>query len=530
MLYDSTSNPVVEYLGHQLSRDTCEARRQKARIIESVHNGSGTYQLVLEKLRARYDTGKFKALQLDHGIATWNKIMQDILAKVNIEWDGGSVQKLDGPGGAKLADDEALRFANFIRVAQYDHLVMKPVSRWCWVHPAICVLPVVTWSPNIGMRKFHHILLTPEHFDLEVNPEDHTDWIALHVYGTRPPEKKGRPPIKTKTSWSSEEVVEYDLDEQSGEWKARGKPQPNPYGCVPAVIFYGDPSATGVWGHDFGEMLTDLSIEINAAETWLSFMQSLQIKVPMGQFKQFPTGQIYSHGQPVSMGDAESILEVDLQTDIARFREVYIRDPRRQAAITMGLNADEFEITGTPPSGEALKMRKHSVEQMAAARRRPLSEALKQLYWMGQRVLYFQMGFAETKGEHAGKVVPIQGFGDWPKQGDFVPPAPESVLPPYDDTVHYWTQQPFTFHVDVQETVYPELAVERETRQASARAAGFANRVEQFKEVNPDTDLDDKAIRAKIMDNLRMEAEFLKMSQPVKAPVDLMKARFGPNG
>lgn len=516
-MFDSTSDRVISKHHEQRVQAEFESRRKRAQIVEGVHGGGLTRQLVEDALRRKYHPDTWAAMKLSSGIQTHNRLMHDILAKVNIEWDGGSRQWLDGPNGSEVQGEEADRFTSFRDAVIYDVKVMKPVSRACWLHPAICVMPTVTYSPRLGMRKFHHVILTPEHFDLEVNPEDPTDFTMLHVYGCKNDEHK----TETKTSWSNDEWASYEM--VRGKWQETDS-GPNLYTQIPCEVFYGEPSVTSVWGHDYGEMLTDMTVEVNCAETLLSSHAGTQIKVLGGEFKNLPQGQVLAQAQPIVFGDGENFNVLDFQTNTREFRDVFIAQVRRQAAVTMGLHADEFDLTGVPPSGEALKMRKWSVELMAAARRQRLASHLKSLYWLDLNVLYWQLGFKETKGEFAGSVLPIHGFdGGW-KGGNFTPPAPESVLPPFTPKVRHWSQQEYKFGVDVAETTYPELAAEREAREAYDLRMGFTTRAQLLAQKNPDMKQDEKKNRATITENLKTEAGFTKDATiPARIP-------FKPNG
>ncbi len=528
MAYATASDDIVTQQAQQRAMHRCyedwQRRKKSAVKINTVLAGhrDDICKLVSDRLAARYSPETYNEFKFASGIVTSNKLMQDILNKVAIEWEDGSRQRLES-NGAEATEVKSEAFEKHIATAQYDRL-MNTVARMCWLHPAVAVIPEVVFSPRTGMRRFTHRVLTPEHFDLEPSEHDATDYQAFSVYQTL---NDGRDTL-CKTTWTLDDWAEYRLEDMGGDQKkwVMTEMGQNPYGRIPVEIFYGERPVTSLWGPCFGDMLADVTIDVNVAETFLSYTQSLQIKVLGGQFKDFPVGQSWGPGGMINFGTSEDLIELDLQTDVGGFRKTFIDAPRAQASIHVGLQPNEYDPSPPDMSGAALMMQYWNRDKGAIPRRACLKEGLVSLYWLDLAVLAVEVPLAEDEGEYAGQVLPIEGYeGTWtagkydennvwvPSVFDQKTMAPISaVLPPYEPGVS-WQQQPVRFGVDVKERKYPKLSSELQTERDWALQHGQTNEVEIMMEDN--TDLTEAQASAQWKANKEINSAKATVARPI---------------
>lgn len=452
-------------------RDT--DRRQTAALIRRVMSGDGLEDDVTAALARRYHPNTFRQLKFDHGVATHNRLMADVVGRLAIEWQDGADYSLTDSNGEDVAED-LLR--GFLDALDVDNC-MREVGRLVRVHPAVLVMPVAVYDEATDTRLARLCIYTPEHFTLIPSRTNHTGFAGFEVFSEYTDDGHE---IQRRVRWTREGVTEWTAKE-TGRWVQTAKVE-NPYGLLPGVLFRMGAPVHCPWVDNFGEMLAEKTIEANCWETVLGFKGSSQIKVLTGQFADFPPGQSFRDAGVINIGEAENSQVVDFQTDLAGFANVMIERLRRQACLGVGLGLDEFDQTGVPPSGEALKMRYFKRDQQALIVRRHLVESLRQLYWVSLTVLWHEQ--ARTGGD-------VKRISNLP-----------SELPPYVAD----NQLAFTFRVDPRELSYPELAAEHQAKVDWQMSKGLISRTDLMRRENPDLDHDgaEAAVRA----NLISEAEF----------------------
>lgn len=457
-----------------------EYRRDIAERVRLVHEGHfGRY--VAESLRATYHPDTFQAMRAR--IRTSNNVQRDIVAKLAVAWAEGATYKLVDASGNDYADPDGA-FAAALAVGQFGALA-RQLDELTLLHSRAAVGPTVHTQKRTGLRAFSWAVHTPETFDLDTCDDSPGDYEALVTYGERDDHAGVR--RRCKTTWASDTITEYVLGSQ-GRWEVASETA-NPYRCIPFVLFPAAPSSSDVWLPALGEMLSDVTIEVNCWETFLSYVGAGQVKFLGGEFKGFPPGQVLRHAGALDFGNAENVNVMDMQTDVARLRDVYVNQPRRQAATAVGLQPDAFEVSGSPESGEARKMRNWDRDRQAVFRRAALKQALVELFWMQQHVLAHQL--ARTQDEDGAPIPPIAGI---------------SATVPYDPATY--DTKGLSLRIDVNEITYPELAAERAQAEDRDLALGITNPVEIYRRKNPDVSneearqqvLANKAITAALSD------------------------------
>jgi len=479
------SNAAIGNAQEMLRGQDFQDRSREARRVQEVYEGCFGHQ-VEASLRSRYHTETFNQLKIQHGIQTHNRLINDILGKVCVAFAGGCKYSLKRESQV-LADDA---FAAFLNVADYDNL-LKMLDQMTECHRGVWVMPAVHDDGASGMRRFHHLVLTPDWFNLIPAPDDPTAYVQLDVYSEEW-SADGRNCEKYKHSWSADEVVKYKMW-QGGWMMVQAKP--NPYGIIPGVLFRRNRPLTTLWADVPGPMLAQKTVEANCWETMVSYQGSGQVKFLAGEFKNWPQGQVLRHAGVVDVGDAENINVLDLQTDVDGFIAAFISRLRSDAAVAMGLGADEFSASGTPPSGESLKMRYWARDRYAMNKRSFMVEDLKKLYADTLVVLDVNMRMvrdddAAEEGEPA-TLGPIMGI-------DALPPEDAELM------------------VDPNEVTYPELATERMARDDWRLGKNLTNLALLAQEENPDLgDVD--AAKAFLQENQKVNAELSGAPKPVAA-------------
>lgn len=476
--YGASANAVRVIRPGMASNDAAfQARREEAARIRRAMTGH-CEQDVTAALQKRYHPETFLQLKFNHGVQTHNRLGSDVLSKLAVGWQQGASYSLIGPDNAPVEDPA---FPAFIKAMDVDNR-MRAVEALVFQHRAVLVAPTVVHDDATGQRRFVLEVYTPEHFNLIPAHEDRTGYTAVVLYGQC--YHNGRA-YERRVTWTHDEYTEEEsADGQRWTVEDRG---PNPYKIIPATVFRMSAPVDSPWVESFGEMLAEKTIEANCWETVLGFKGSSQIKVLAGQFTAFPPGQNLRDAGVVNIGDAENIQTLDFQTDLAGFARVMIDRLRQQAAVTVGLGADEFEQTGVPPSGEALKMRYWKRDQVALLVRHHLVESLRQLYWVALTVAWHE----------------LKAVGKTDTEGEVIPPISNlTALPPY------LPDQPdaYKIQVDPAEIAYPELAQEIQNRTDWMLQKGLTSRAELMQRENPD--LDPAQAQAAVRANLLQEAEY----------------------
>jgi hypothetical protein len=453
-------------------RDT--DRQQTAALVRRVMSGDGLEDDVTAALQRRYHPDTFRQLKFDQGVATHNRLMQDVVGRLAVEWQDGADYTLTDSAGEDVAEDLLRGFLDALGVDN----IMREVGRLVRVHPAVLVMPAAVFDEATGTRLAKLCIYTPEHVTLLPSKENHTGFAGF-VVSSEYTDEKGKE-IGRRVRWTKYDVTEW-VAKEAGRW-VQTLNAPNPYGLLPGTLFRMGAPVHCPWVDNFGEMLAEKTIEANCWETLLGFKGSSQVKVLGGPLTAWPQGQVLRDAGIVNFGEASNASVLDFQTDLAGFAEVMIERLRRQACLGVGLGLDEFDQTGTPPSGESLKLRYFKRDQQARMVRGHLVESLRQLYWVALTVLWHET--ARTGGD-------VARISNLPAQ-----------LPPYvaDDPLA------FTFRVDPREVTYPELAAEYQAQTDWKLAKGLIARTDLMRRENPD--LDHEGAEAAVRGNLIAEAEF----------------------
>lgn len=466
----SASDTAQRLMGGDRDEKARIDRADLARTVRRVYEGEHA-DLVEDALRARYHPDTFAALKVSHGIQTWDNPMRDIVAKIATAWDEGATYRLVDSDGNDYEDADGV-FAAQLEEMELDDLG-RQMDTLTEMHTAIAVGPTVAPEERTGLRGFEWSVHSPETFNLVANPANPSDYIALQTFTAEVERGVVR---QLRTTWTSDRVIRHIG--RNGRWEALSDDE-NPYRTIPFVVVTRDHPIGGLWCSCPGAELAALTIDVCCWETVLGVQGSGQLKVLAGEFKDFPPGQALRHCGVIDVGNAGNVNVLDFQTDVAGFAQTYIERPRQRAAVGVDLEADEFQTSGQPPSGEALKMRYWRRDRRAARKRKFLKAALVELFWVAQHVLAYQINIA---GE-----APIDGI---------------KGLVPYDretfDTLGY------RFLVDVNDVTYPELAAERATREDRDLQMGLTNLVELYQQRNPDASPDEA--RRQVQQNLALNA------------------------
>lgn len=474
-----------------------EDRRWDAERIRHVQHGSyGRY--VEDALRKAYHPDTFNAMRARLRLS--NNVLGDILSKLAVAWSEGATYKLVGADGAEY-DDADGAFAAFLEQARLDQLAAH-LDELTWLHRRIAVGPQVIDRDRTGLRALTWAIHTPETFDVLGCADAPGEWEALVTYGECEDERNVE--RKCKTVWTSDTVTTYIL--RDARWELRSQ-EDNPYRTIPFVLFPASSSSESVWMPSVGHMLADATIETACWETLLSYVGAGQVKVLAAELKGFPSGQVLRHAGAIDLGGAGPVSVLDFQTDIEKMASVYIARLRRQASIAVGLGGDEFDLSGQPPSGEAIKMRYWSRDRASLHKRASLKGAMIELFWLAQHVLAYQLtATVDDEGEPA---APITGI---------------TATVPYDPATY--DTKGLRLAIDVNEIVYPELAAERAQREDRDLELGLTNPVELYLRRNPDASPDDA--RAAVLANKALTAALADGSAMRRTAPGMLRALMRP--
>lgn len=545
-----------------------KTRRDVSRDINSAFTGRGLKGLVSNRLASRYAAGVYDALCIDSGIATSDRLIKDVTIKAVTEWADGSTWSMTqqttqvadpatNDGTAPPIEDapppaakriQSVPFENHLKQADYDTLI-NHACRERALHGTVALTSEVVYNPRTGLRKLTHRLLTPEHFDLEPNPKDPTDFVAFTRYWID--EEDGK--TQCKRVMTLDEWVEYRLepvdnlrilspsqsDEGTMAWTETDRGT-HKIGRIPVVIMHFDRPTMELWGSGWGKMLADMTIEANCSQTLVNYWQSLQIKVLGGDWDTLLPGQNWAYGNAIQFGKGGPTNVLDMSLDMARFLAVYVAGPRQRACATCGLSPNEFDLMLNQASGASLIMQYANRDRMAKARRPSARDAAIDLYNLDICVLYHALDEVETEGEYKGECIPIEGYegtwprGAWGKDGVWVPApfvqavhAPAAkVLPPYDPGLP-WQQQSYRLVVDVIEPKYPQLASERKVEEDDNLEKGLTTLPEIYRE-RIDPDVSEADAPGRVTANFKTNAMMKRAMLGPTLAGDFLKPRAGP--
>ncbi len=530
MLFESTSENLVRQIQAQGSAssgpvsygrieteatpEATKSRRAMSRCVNDVLGGNYLH-LVDEKLSERFHPQTYQAMALQSGTRASHNVMVDAVDRLDESTWPSARYGLQGLEDDEPADDveskahEAMeaRLERWVEIAKPDQLAQR-VSRLLWVHPAVCVMPWVAMSGRTGTRKFTWIVLDPSSFDLVPSRHIPGDWEALHTYDPCGPREQ----YERMTEWKSDVISRYERRisvNHEQPWKLISQ-EPNPFGVVPAVIFQAVPGK--LWSDNYGPMLLESTIEVNCAQTLLTYNAAGQVKVMLGALDNMKSGQVLRHGALVDVPGTGTLQVGDLTTDVQAFAQTFIRDERTAVATALGLPADEFYSTAVAPSGESLKLRYWTRTLRARKHRQALLPKIQECYALSLHVINTALSFT----------------GVDPQTGEAMPMPPiERVsgpqdLPPYDASASY-TAQPYTLGVDVEDLQPPETQQEREARIDFDISQGFTTAAKILQAENPDI----KDAEAVIKENLAKTQEMRQMKSKAMGPQPGQAPPFG---
>lgn len=465
------------------------------------HVQRGTYgRYVEEALKRAYHPDTFNAMRARLRLS--NNVLKDIVSKLAVAWSEGASYALVQADGAPY-DDADGAFAAFLQQAKLDQLVAH-LDELTWLHPRVAVGPTVVEQERTGLRALRWAIHTPETFTLAEDDDAPGEWESLTTYGECDDERGVC--RACKTTWTSDMVTTYVR--RDTRWEVLSQ-QENPYRTIPFVLFPASSSSESAWLPCVGPMLADVTIETACWETFLSYVGAGQVKVLAAELKGFPQGQVLRHAGAIDLGGSGAPSVLDFQSDINGLANVYIRRLRQQAAIAVGLGGDEFELSGQPPSGEALKMRYWARDRLALQKRASLKTALVELFWMSQHVLAYQL--QATVDDDGNPAAPIAGI---------------TATVPYDPAT--FDTKGLRLAIDVNEITYPELAAERSQREDRDLELGLTNPVELYMRRNPDVSADEA--KAAVLANKALTAALADGSALRRTAPGMLRALMRPGG
>jgi hypothetical protein len=451
--------PMPEYSG------ALPFRRRIARCINHVLHNNFAY-LVEEMLRTRYHWKTYAEMALQSGISTRHNPMIDAVDRLNVAvWPSSTRSLFDTKTGEPVEDP---RFDNENQQIAWDPLANN-IAYLLWVQKAVCVIPRVMLIERTNERKIVHVVLTPDVFNLVACKGAPGEWEALQLF--HGPQANGMELMTEE--WST--VIKYyerrtsrDGEEEQA-WRLI-REEPNDLGVVNAVIFRR--RGEQIWSTNYGEKLLESTLEVNAAQTMSTFKSTTQIKMFQGDGSQMGAGIRLRQGMMIDAGQQGILNVVDLQTDEASFKETYIQDELRDAAISLGLPVDIFEKTALlPPSGEAMRLKYADRQQRAQEMREAVIPSMVALRWLTLHVLHYAITHSVSRD--GTPLPPVSGF---PNVASLAPYAPGKPI----------AEQPVKLVIDVADLDLPETQAERAARQEYDAAKGFKTWPQMMLEENPD--------------------------------------------
>lgn len=489
-----------------------KSRRAMAACVNDVMAGNYLH-LVDEKLRARFHSDTYQAMALQSGTRASHNVMVDAIDRLDESTWPSARYELQGLEDEEPAndiesaahEDAERRLEHWIEIAKPDQLAQR-VSRLLWVHPAVCVMPWVAYSSRTGARKFTWIVLDPSSFDLIPSKEIPGDWEALQTFAPCAPGDR----VEHMTEWRHD-VVKYFERKRAAEGSDREDPwhlvreEQNPFGVVPAVVFQGVPGK--LWADNYGPMLLESTIEVNCAQTLLTYNAAGQVKIMLGALDNMKSGQVLRHGALIDAPGTGTLQIGDLTTDVQAFAQTFIRDERTAVAISLGLPADEFYSTTMAPSGESLKLRYWGRTLRARKHRDAIRPKLQECYALSLHVINTALSFTGVDPATGATMAmpPIEGF------------AGPQDLPPYDTAAPY-TAQPYTLAIDVEDLQPPETQQEREARIDFDISQGFTTAAKILQAENPDIKDPEQVIAENLAKTREMRQMKTAAAMPAQAP------------
>lgn len=461
----SASDAALSTLEDQVRREEFESRRNEARFVREVWEGRFEHH-VTSTLAARFHRNTFEKLQLDQGVVVTNELLRDIVNKVAVGWSEGADYRKAGPDGAPLPEDAEKALAAELEVMDLDCLARELERDW-FMFRRTFTMPVVVFDERIGQRVFEWRIYTPEKFDLVVDPRNTTRWIGVALYD-EVKDDNGKTCTQA-TVWTRETWTVY-RQQSSTRWFVVGKPNKNPYSCIPGCLGGATDSPFSLWGDADGLRLANQTVDVNAWETYKRLLAAGFLKTIMvgsTEDKSFPSGQYLRHGGVLQHG-TESVTEVaDFTVDLNAFDAAQIQTPRASAAVAMGLAADEFRQGNAAESGTALQMRYWARDRQALKRRPRLAAHIQELYRVGWWVLFVEMARPE--------LAPVYGLKQL-----------SPYAPPFDGEGPAWSGKDLRLLVNPRDLRYPETQTEAAARITQDLELGLSTAVEEMMRRDPD--------------------------------------------
>lgn len=504
--YQKQQNPdITKRVDYCL--ESFRRRRIQAAKINAVLRGDFD-SLTTNLLASRYHESIFAKLKMDVGVSTRVNVLRDVLDKVDVTLSEGLNYRMQGEANLK-------RLMHFMDVVDFTG-VLQRVSRMCWLHKAVCVMPQVAWSDRVKRQVVEMCVLTPDRFDLVCLSEESGLWDALVVYDDD---------VDERTVITSDLILEQELGRDGATWTTVEE-RPNRDGMIAAVIFKPVRDLPW-WDEAYGPQLAEATLQANASETFIDWMMNGQVKALTGaDMGAAGKGQLLAHGYGLETGKSGASV-VDLQTDLGALIANFVTRERVNAAQALGLNGSEWDMASLPPSGEAMKMKFWARDRVALARRGWMLRDAAELYWLTLhrvKTALVTPVMADVEMENEDGTVtrgmqpmplPIAGFeGDWVPGEEYSPPDPASVLPPMQDGVP-WQAQKYQPEFEARDVGYPVTAQEQIADEEYQISKGYKKRVDFWRERYPDAVPDDDAkATARMEENLREEARLRKVTDP----------------
>ncbi len=513
----SRAHPGYERMPTEATPQGTKSRRAMASCVNDTLSGN-FFHLVDEKLQNRFHPQTYQAMALQSGTRASHNVMVDAIDRLDEStWPSARYElqdiESDEPADdveSKAHEEMEKRLERWVEVAKPDQLAQR-VSRLLWVHPAVCVMPWVAMSGRTGTRKFTWIVLDPSSFDLIPSRTIPGDWEALQTFAPVSPGDR----VEQMTEWRADSVKYYerkrasDSSDREDPWHLV-REESNPFGVVPAVIFQSVPGK--LWSDNYGPMLLESTIEVNCAQTLLTYNAAGQVKVMLGALDNMKSGQVLRHGALVDVPGTGTLQVGDLTTDVQSFAQTFIRDERTAVATALGLPADEFYSTAVAPSGESLKLRYWTRTLRARKHRDALLPKIQECYALSLHVINTALSFTGVNEETGAAMAmpPIERV------------AGPQDLPPYDVSAAY-TAQPYGLAIDVEDLQPPETQQEREARIDFDISQGFTTAAKILQAENPDI----KDAEAVIKENLSKTQEMRQMKSKTMGPQPGQAPSFG---
>lgn len=508
----SASDAALASLHDQVRRSEFEQRQEEARCVREVWEERFSHR-VNNVLAARFHPNTFKKLQLDQGVVDTNNVLKDMVAKVAVGWSDGADYKKEGANGEQLEGPAAEAFAAELAVMDLDCLARQLEQDW-FLYRRTFTMPVVVMDDRIGQRVFEWRVYTPEKFDLILDTENATRWVGVVLYDTK--QNRDGKACSTATVWTRTEWIVFEQDGDKWQWRSGGE---NPYRCIPGELGGAKDSAFALWGESEGLRLANLTIDVNAWETYerllaAGYLKTLALESAQGET--FPSGQYLRHGGVLQLGSgAQSPQVLDFSSDLAAFKDAQIHGPRAAAAVSLGLAADEFRQGSPAESGAALQMRYWARDRLAMQRRPRLARHIQALYRLGWWVLFVEMA---RPG-----MLPVYGLKTLSK-----------FAPPFDGEGPAWAGRDLRFLVNPRDLRYPETQAEASARLKEDLELGLTSVVEEM--MRRDPDLSKEAALERVKQNKALNKELsnqavvrldaivgARRGSPVQAPPTVAK-------